>query len=466
MSVVAEATEASAPEAYSLTWPFPLFSYQKVGVEKLVGSSSVLLADEMGLGKTIQAIAAVRLLARRGEARRILIVSPAGLIIQWRRQIRRWAPELTISTVVGSADQRVTAWTRDADLFLTSYESLRGDLWMPGATGPARRRWDVVIIDEAQRIKNPKGDTSIAVKRLNRTRSWALTGTPLENRLEDLISVLEFAAPGRFDPDAMAVGLRRLLGEVQLRRRRREVLLDLPPKFVSTITLDLTGSQRTVYRRAEEEGVVRLRSLGTELRISHVLELTLRLKQICNFCPESGQSAKFTDLRNRLLTLTGSGEKALLFSQFVEKPFGARQLARELADFRPLLLTGSLDPGARAAAVAEFERDPSRRLMILSLRAGGLGLNLAMASCVFHYDRWWNPAVETQAEDRVHRIGQYRPVQVFAYVCGDTVEERIDEILTEKRALFADVVDGVTTAALGRLDLDSLLRAAAPSFRP
>jgi SNF2 family DNA or RNA helicase len=129
-------------------------------------------------------------------------------------------------------------------------------------------------------------------------------------------------------------------------------------------------------------------------------------------------------------------------------------------------LTGSLDPGARAAAVAEFERDPSRRLMILSLRAGGLGLNLAMASCVFHYDRWWNPAVETQAEDRVHRIGQYRPVQVFAYVCGDTVEERIDEILTEKRALFADVIDGVTTAALGRLDLDSLLRAAAPSFRP
>ena len=286
MSVVAEATEASAPEAYSLTWPFPLFSYQKVGVEKLVGSSSVLLADEMGLGKTIQAIAAVRLLARRGEARRVLVVSPAGLIIQWRRQIRLWAPELTISTVVGSADQRVAAWTRDADLFLTSYESLRGDLWMPGTTGPARRRWDVVIIDEAQRIKNPKGDTSIAVKRLNRTRSWALTGTPLENRLEDLISVLEFAAPGRFDPDAMAVGLRQLLGEVQLRRRRKEVLLDLPPKFVSTITLDLTGSQRTVYRRAEEEGVVRLRSLGTELRISHVLELILRLKQICNFCPE------------------------------------------------------------------------------------------------------------------------------------------------------------------------------------
>jgi SNF2 family DNA or RNA helicase len=235
---------------------------------------------------------------------------------------------------------------------------------------------------------------------------------------------------------------------------------------VSTVIVDLAGPQRRAYRRAEEEGVVWLRSLGTELRISHVLELILRLKQICNFCPESGHSAKFLDLRNRLAAIIGSGEKALLFSQFVAEPFGARRLAKELADFRPLLLIGALDPNARAAMVTEFERDPSRRLMILSLRAGGLGLNLAAASCVFHFDRWWNPAVETQAEDRVHRIGQRRSVQVFAYLCADTIEERIDEILAEKRALFADLVDGVTTAALGRLDLDSLLRAAAPSFRP
>jgi len=249
-----------------------------------------------------------------------------------------------------------------------------------------------------------------------------------------------------------------------LRRRRREVLFDLPPKLVSTVTLDLSGPQRVAYRRAEDEGVVWLRSLGRELRVSHVLELILRLKQICNFCPESGKSSKFADLRSRLGALAESGEKVLVFSQFVEEPFGVRRLAKELADFRPLLLVGSLDPSARSAVVAEFEQNPTRRLMILSLRAGGLGLNLAMASCVFHFDRWWNPALETQAEDRVHRIGQSRPVQVFAYLCADTIEQRIDEILTEKRALFADVIDGVTTATLGRLDLDSLLRAAAPKY--
>jgi SNF2 family DNA or RNA helicase len=464
MSGGAGAAGAYKRDAYGLDWPHPLFAYQKVGIDKLVRDSSVLLADEMGLGKTIQAVAALRLLIRQEKAHSVLIVCPSGLVLQWRRQIRVWAPELAISTVVGSADQRQAAWKRDANLFLTGYESLCSDLRLPGDAGPARRRWDVVIIDEAQRIKNPKAEAAIGVKRLNRTRSWALTGTPLENRLDDLISVLEFAAPGRFEPSAMAVGLRRVLGEVQLRRRRREVLFDLPPKFVSTVTVDLSAPQSVAYRRAEEEGIVWLRSLGKELRVSHVLELILRLKQICNFCPESGKSSKFSDLRSRLAALIESGEKALVFSQFVEEPFGARRLAKELADFRPLLLVGSLDPNARNTVVAEFERDPSRRLLILSLRAGGLGLNLAAASCVFHFDRWWNPALETQAEDRAHRIGQHRAVQVFAYLCADTIEQRIDEILTEKRVLFADVIDGVTTATLGRLDLDSLIRAAAPKF--
>jgi SNF2 family DNA or RNA helicase len=423
---------------------------------------SVLLADEMGLGKTIQAVAALRLLARRGQARSALIVVPAGLVPQWRRQLRLWAPELPISTAVGAAAERRAAWRRDATLYLTSYESLRSDARTKGNGGPADRHWDVVAIDEAQRIKNPKSDAAMAVKRLRRGRSWALTGTPLENRLDDLISVLDFVAPGRFDPGRMAVGLRRLVGEVQLRRRRHDVLPDLPPKFVSTVIVDLDERQRQAYRRAEQEGVFWIRSLGTRLRISHVLELILRLKQICNFCPESGQSAKFADLRARLAVLTASGEKLLLFSQFAEEPFGARRLARELADFSPFLFTGAVDPRARAALLAEFARDPARRLMILSLRAGGLGLNLTAASCVFHFDRWWNPAVEAQAEDRVHRIGQCRAVQVFAYLCADTIEERIAELLAEKRALFADLVDGVPVTALARFELDSLVRAAAP----
>jgi SNF2 family DNA or RNA helicase len=154
-----------------------------------------------------------------------------------------------------------------------------------------------------------------------------------------------------------------------------------------------------------------------------------------------------------------AGEKALVFSQFVAEPFGVAMLARHLAPFRPVVLAGGMSGAAREAAMATFARDPERRVMVLSLRAGGIGLNLTAASAVFHFDRWWNPAVEAQAEDRAHRIGQTRPVQTFAYLCPGTIEQRIAEILAEKRVLFADLMDDVAVSALRRLDLPTLLRA-------
>lgn len=447
----------------SLAWPSELFPFQKLGVERLLREPAVLLADEMGLGKTIQAIAALRLLHSQGAVKEALIVVPAGLVLQWRQQLRHWAPELKIATALGASGERARAWSAKANVYLVGYESLRSDICWRSAAGPGNRQWDVVILDEAQRIKNASSDIAGAVKRLRRLRSWALTGTPLENRLDDLISILEFVAPGRFAPAAMMVGLRQLLAEVQLRRRRCEVLDDLPPKLVSTIPLVLGARQRAAYARAEEEGIVRLAAFGAELRITHVLDLILRLKQICNFCPESGESPKSADVRRRLSSVVEAGEKALVFSQFVEEPFGVKRLAREISSFSPVLLTGAMPPVVRTRQVQDFERDASRHVLILSLRAGGVGLNLTRASHVFHFDRWWNPAVETQAEDRAHRIGQQRPVHVYAYLCSDTIEERIQEIIAEKKALFADVIDGVDANMLRRLDLETLLRIVAPS---
>lgn len=440
-------------------WPSPLFPYQVEGIERLVREPALLLADDMGLGKTIQAIAALRILLVRGAIRQALIVMPLGLILQWRSQLRRWAPNVVLSTVLGTGGERAAAWAADAQVYLVGYESLRSDVDLKVSRGPGRRHWDVAVLDEAQRIKNPKSAVALAVNRLQRTRSWALTGTPLENTVEDIVSILDFVVPGRFDAKAMMVGLRHLLGEVQLRRRRADVLKDLPPKLVSVIPLRLGARQMASYRRARDEGLVRLAKLGRELTITHVLELILRLKQICNFCPESQQSSKLADLAGRLDAIVQAGHKALVFTQFVEEPFGARQLQRELRHLSPILLIGGMSPVERIAILSEFENDSRRSILILSLRAGGVGLNLTRASHVVHFDRWWNPAIETQAEDRAHRIGQQRPVNVHAYLCVGTIEERIEEILQDKRDLFADVVDGVDAAMLRRLDLPTLLGA-------
>ena len=282
----------------------------------------MLLADEMGLGKTVQTIGALRVLLQHG-AGPALIVVPAGLVLQWRRHLREWAPELTLSTCIGPPEDRRQRWQATAEVYLTGFDSLRGDMALPAPFGPRRRLWQVVVIDEAQRIKNAHTAIAATIKALPRRRAWALTGTPLENRPDDAMSILDFVAPGLCDPADMITGLRRALSIVQLRRRRADVLCGLPPKTVFKIAPELLPAQRLAYEVAHREGLVWLRSLGAELRVTHILELILRLKQICNACPRTGASAKLDDLRRRLHEVTAAGEKALVFTQFVAEPFGA-----------------------------------------------------------------------------------------------------------------------------------------------
>jgi SNF2 family DNA or RNA helicase len=432
-----------------LPWHHPLAPYQVEGANRLL-AGSLLLADEMGLGKTIQAIAALRILARSG-AGPALIVAPAGLLLQWRAELRAWAPELRRATVSGTADERSRAWASQADVYLVGYESLNADAAHP----LVRRRWAVVIADEAQRIKNARTLAKQTLCALPRDRAWALTGTPLENRLDDLISILDFVAPGRYDRRSLLPGLRRLLAEVQLRRRRADVLPTLPPKFRFVIPLRLGPAQRRAYDAAEQAGIVFLRSLGTSLRVQHILELILRLKQICNAHPRTGESAKLDDLVRRVDAFIESGEKILVFSQFVAAPFGVTAIRARLAHHHPATITGEHDAATRAAAAHRFATDERCRVLILSLRTGGLGLNLTTASIVFRLDDWWTPASAAQAEDRAHRRGQTRPVQAFSYHCQDTIESRIAAILARKQALFDAFVDG--NDLLQRLALPELL---------
>jgi SNF2 family DNA or RNA helicase len=440
-------------------WPHELMPFQIQGIRLLFERDRLLLADEMGLGKTIQALAALRLLALRHEVGSCLIVTPAAVLTQWRDRFAEWAPELRLALVRGSPAERDGWWRAPAHAHLVGFETLRADLAL------ARNRvWDLVIVDEAQRIKSTDAEVAVAVKQLRRRRAWALTGTPLENRLGDLASILEFVRP-RPEDDAPAVGLlappvREQLATVQLRRRKADVLPELPAKIESDLLLPMGAEQRSAYERAERDGLVQLRAQGPAVRIASVLELIVRLRQLCNFDPATGASAKLRDLDERLTLLRGSGERALAFTQFTDDMYGAHAIARQLAEHQPLVLTGSLTLDQRAQVVERFHADPRHQVLILSLRAAGVGLDLQDASYVFHFDRWWNPAVEDQATDRSHRIGQHRPVHVYTYTLEDTVEERMVEVLRGKRLLFDEIVEGAGIRAEGTLSREELLMVA------
>ena len=456
--LAAPSKRSRSDRSIRLKWPGELMPFQEDGVRALLDMDQLLLADDMGLGKTIQAVAAMRILRARREIRSCLVVTPASVLDQWRREITKWAPELSAIIIRGPAADRSWQWAAEKDVTLVSYDSLRSDIGH-NAQSLVRKTWDIVVADEAQRIKN-RNDTSNALKELPRVRSWALTGTPIENHEEELASILEFvdhdikAPPKRFRPGPELLNRHR---ELQLRRKKSDVLDDLPPKQVTKLTIDLHPRQRASYDKAERDGIIYLKSLGAEVGILHVLELIVRLKQICNADPKTGESSKLDDIKDRITQLAAQGHKALVFSQYTNDISGVAAAANYLREFNPITLTGDTPQHQRAAVIDRFKTSDEHKVMVLSLRAGGLGLNLQEASYVFHLDRWWNPAIERQAEDRSHRIGQTVKVNVIKYSCTGTIEERIDQILERKQSLFDQLIDDVSLDLSAQLSREELL---------
>ena len=496
--------------------------YQEAGVKWLWFLQSLglgaCLADDMGLGKTIQVIALLLRLkhgdtspisrsSRREEAHSAkklepphvgsygegvgsptLIITPASLIANWKSELARFAPSLRVAFAHPS-ESPAAEWRDEAaaktfaegrDVIVTTYGNVTRLEWL------AARAWRLIVIDEAQAIKNPGAKQTRALKRLRARARIALSGTPVENRLGDLWSLYDFLNPGllglapEFSRYVKAIQdaeppdfapLRRLVRPYLLRRLKtdRSIISDLPDKTELTAFCPLTKKQAALYERSVRELAEKLEATEEGIqRRGQVLAFLMRFKQICNhpsqwlgdaaYAPED--SGKFQRLAELSEEIASRQEKLLVFSQFREmtEPLAAR--LREVFGRPGLVLHGSTPVKERQNLVAAFQRDDGPPFFVLSLKAGGTGLTLTAASHVIHFDRWWNPAVENQATDRAFRIGQKKNVLVHKFVCRGTIEERIDALITGKKQLAESVLGAETGAEsmLTEMSNDELLR--------
>ncbi|MBM4394209.1 MAG: DEAD/DEAH box helicase [Deltaproteobacteria bacterium] len=470
--------------------------YQQVGVRWLHLVSRLglgaCLADDMGLGKTIQVLSLLLVRKARGETggRPSLLVAPASLLANWVAEAGRFAPDLRCLVAHPSAMPAADLKSpRDgvlsgADLVITSYGALLRVPWL-ASTG-----WDLIAADEAQAVKNPDAKQTRALKKLSGRARLALTGTPVENRLSDLWSLFDFINPGllgsarEFTAFSKRLAdrkhnayapLRDLVRPYVLRRMKTDkaVISDLPDKTEVKAFCPLTRRQAVLYEQAVRELAEQLDGADGIRRKGVVLAALMRFKQVCNHPSQwlgdgawaEADSGKLARLREIAEVVASRQEKVLLFTQF-------REATAPLAAFlggvfgRPgLVLHGETAVSKRADLVRRFQEDESVPFFVLSLKAGGSGLNLTAASHVVHFDRWWNPAVENQATDRAFRIGQTRNVLVHKFVCRGTVEEKIDALIESKRQLSRDVLEGGGEAMLTEMSDDELMRLVALDVR-
>ena len=440
-----------------------------------------ILADDMGLGKTLQVIAHVLAQKETGRGGCTLVVCPASLVYNWMSEIARFSPGFGARAVVGARPARLAALAAagDADVIVTSYDLLRRDV-----EEYARMRFLRVVLDEAQYIKNPKAQVTRAVKCLDADVRLALTGTPIENRLADLWSIFDFLMPGylgtrdqfakRYEGPVEAGEhdgrrlLRCAIGPFVLRRLKSEVLADLPEKTESVVYSQMSPRQRKLYLATQDRLALQVQHMdkggpqGPE-RLKVLAELT-RLRQICcdpRLCLDGyeGGSAKLETCLELVSQARDAGHRVLVFSQFASMLdlIGQRLSAAHVTWFQ---LTGRTSKEARERLVRRFQAGEAD-VFLVSLKAGGVGLNLTAADVVIHYDPWWNVAAQDQATDRAYRIGQRRDVSVMRLVVEGTVEEKIVRMQEAKRDLAASVLDGeeVRSLLLTRDDLLALLGA-------
>jgi SNF2 family DNA or RNA helicase len=428
------------------------------------------LADDMGLGKTVQLLTLMLHAKAEGSLTKpVLLVCPTSVVGNWRHETARFAPDLRLLVHHGAgrvgraAAARFAAEVASYDLVVTTYSLLHRD-----EQTLATADWGAVVLDEAQNVKNVEAKQSRSARRLRAPVRVALTGTPVENRLAELWSIMDFLNPGylgshrRFHEqfagpierlrDPQATGrLQALVRPFVLRRLKTDpaVISDLPEKLEMREYVPLTREQVTLYEAVVRDGLRQIEEAESPMqRRGIVLAMLTKLKQVCNHPAHflgddsalAGRSGKLTRLEELIEELRAEGDRALIFTQFTAMGDRLRPYLQERFDTEVLYLHGAVPLRQREQLVALFQAEDGPPLFLLSLKAGGTGLNLTRANHVIHFDRWWNPAVENQATDRAFRIGQTRNVQVRKFVCTGTLEERIDAMIEQKRELAEKVI--------------------------
>ncbi len=463
-----------------------LRDYQKTGFSWLGYMTDMgfgcCLADDMGLGKTIEVIAYLLSLKEKGETGRpSLIVCPTSVITNWQREIEKFAPGMKVMVHHGTDRLRGKRFLRSAmrsDAVISSYALLSRDEKLL-----SNIKWRDIILDEAQNIKNEGAKQSMSAKRLAADRRIALTGTPIENRLLELKSIFDFLNPGyfgsvdkfkkdysipieRYGDDAASAELKSLVNPFILRRVKtdRSIIRDLPDKQETKVYCAVTKEQATLYSATVDDMIARIAQAEGMERKSLVLGTMIKLKQLLDHpslltkdkLRGDGRSGKLVRLFEMLEEVYDEGARALIFTQFI----GAGQLIKEGIERRfggdVPFLHGSVPRSERDGMIKAFQEGTGPGAFVISTKAGGFGLNLTAASYVFHFDRWWNPAVENQATDRAHRIGQTKNVQVYKFVSTGTLEEHIDRMLTEKSGLFNRIIGSTSEAWITELSTDKL----------
>ena len=430
--------------------------YQKIGYSWLVqniryGFGSIL-ADDMGLGKTIQVLTAILYYKEEGllEDKTVLIIVPPTLISNWENEIKKFTPDLTYFIYHGSNRNYPL---ESYDIILTSYGIIRLDLDMF-----LDEKWFICVIDEAQNIKNPNTEQTKAIKTVNARSKVALTGTPIENKLMDYWSIFDFTNKGyieKLEDEETLHELKAIAKPFVLRRLKtdEDIKKELPEKFINDIYCTLTKKQIKLYNAILEEIFFDIENSKGIQRKGIILKILTALKQTCNHPaqflsiknPKISESGKMELLVNILENILDNDEKVIIFTQYVEMGKLIQQLISKKFKQEVLFLHGSQTREEKSRIINTFQEDENYKIFVATLKTGGTGLNLTAAQNVIHYDLWWNPAVENQATDRVHRIGQENDVMVYRFITKGTLEETIDAISKHKTDLAAKSISNDET---------------------